>query len=127
VSESRKAVLAANLRRLVPRPWKRFAERLELNPKNLYAYLRAKKPKAPPSPVLAAIARELHVSMDDLLASQPALPPSAVPILGRAAAGRLPPVEAALADPPRPDASAPQAIRVDLGDVVVTIRVERRG
>jgi len=64
---NRKLVVAANLRRLVPRPWNRFALRLGLKPKNFYTYLREKDPKSAPGHVLAAVARELDLSMDDLL------------------------------------------------------------
>jgi len=98
--EKPKSLLAQRLKRLTPRPFYRFAEKLGFRRKRYYAWLAGERP---PDPALAGIARALGISMDDLLA--PAAGPDEaqklpdgpsrplVPVVGRMAAGPLAPTE----------------------------------
>ena len=104
------------MREHVPRPYARFERKTGLAPGRLQGYMRG---EVPPPEALAAIARELHISVDEIFSaleySPPAaLPPSAVPIVGWVAAG-LP------APGPAP---APQKAVLEIAGLRVTIIVE---
>jgi hypothetical protein len=92
-------------------------------PKNFYAYLREQNPNTMPGPLLAEVARRLHVSMDDVLADSPdaageipkaSLPPDAIPIKGRVTSGSL-----------AEDRPSSQSRTWDVEGLRITVTVER--
>jgi hypothetical protein len=116
--QAAKSFLASNLKRLVPHPCNKWAEKHGYDVKRMYAWRAGEEPDAA---TLASLARDLHVSVDDLLSPPPNQGPapgvssSAIPIVGRAAASLL---------ASEPAGAAGQTVNLEIQGMVISITIK---